>query len=79
MSYGADPEQRKKDYLGRYGIVRNNWYDLQVSKIMTLGHPQDPQKWDDSWPGKPDDNKDQYIAVELRVLSWAKRSQNVEF
>ncbi len=78
-SYGENPTTRKKNYLGRYGIVRNNWYDLKVTKILNLGYPEDPAKWDSSWPGKPDDNKDQFIAVELRVLSWAKRSQNVEF
>lgn len=79
QSYGEDATKRNNNYLGRYGIVRNNWYDIKVTAIKNLGYPEDPAKWDDSWPGKPDDNKDQYIAVELRVLSWAKRSQNVEF
>ena len=77
-SYGPS-ESRSRNYLGRYGIVRNNWYDLTVSVISRLGDPEDPAKWDNSWPGKPDDNKDEYIAIELRVLSWAKRTQNVEF
>ncbi|MDE5998130.1 MAG: Mfa1 fimbrilin C-terminal domain-containing protein, partial [Muribaculaceae bacterium] len=84
QSYGpADDETkfrtRNNKYLGRYGIVRNNWYDLQIDKITKLGDPQDPAKWDGSWPGKPDDNKDEYIAVILRVLSWAKRTQSVTF
>ncbi|MDE6342020.1 MAG: Mfa1 fimbrilin C-terminal domain-containing protein [Muribaculaceae bacterium] len=70
---------RNTRYLGRYGIVRNNWYDLQITDITKLGDPQDPAKWDGSWPGKPDDNKDEYIAVVLRVLSWAKRTQSVTF
>lgn len=78
-SYGTDASKRSTNYLGRYGIVRNNWYDLNVSVITKLGDPQDPAKWNDQWPGKPDDNKDQYIAVILRVLSWAKRTQNVVF
>ena len=78
-SYGKTLPERKRNYLGRYGIVRNNWYDLNVSTIKRLGPPVDPAKWDNSWPGKPDDNKDEYISVILRVLSWAKRTQNVEF
>lgn len=78
-SYGSDPIARKRNYLGRYGIVRNNWYDLNVTIIHRLGPPVDPARWDDSWPGTPDDNKDEYISVILRVLSWAKRTQNVEF
>ena len=84
-SYGwkvNDPtsqETASKNYLGRYGIVRNNWYDIHVDKITHIGYPKDPALWDSSWPGKPDDNRDQYIAVELRVLSWAKRTQHIEF
>ncbi len=76
-SYGKTSQ--KNNYLGRYGIVRNNWYDVQISKITKLGYPKDPAIWQDSWPGKPDDNRDQYIAVELKVLSWAKRTQEHEF
>ncbi len=53
--------------------------NLNVKKIARLGDPQDPAKWNDKWDDNPDDNKEQYIAVELRVLSWAKRSQEVEF
>ncbi len=72
-------DERDNDFLGRYGIVRNNWYDLEVNTIAKLGDPRDPALWDTQWSGKPDDNKDQYIAVILHVLSWAKRSQQVEF
>lgn len=75
----ADQAARNNNYLGRYGVVRNNWYDIVVKSIVRLGDAKDPAKWDANWKNKPDDNKDQYIAVELRVLSWAKRSQDVEF
>lgn len=75
-SYGGDADtDRNKNYLGRYGIVRNNWYDINITNITKLGDPVDPAIWDKQWPDKPDDNKDQYIAVELKVLSWAKRTQ----
>ena len=79
QSYGETVLDRNTNYLGRYGIVRNNWYDIQVTSITRLGDPKDPAIWDHSWPGKPDDNKDQYIAVEMKVLSWAKRSQSEIF
>ncbi len=78
QSYGS-ATTRSANYLGRYGIVRNNWYDLNITDITKLGDPQDPAKWDGAWPDKPDDNKDEYIAVYLRVLSWAKRTQSVTF
>lgn len=79
-SYGDESDtNRDNNYLGRYGIVRNNWYDLNISKITKLGDPEDPRLWDTNWPSKPDDNKEEYIAVKVRILSWAKRIQNVEF
>lgn len=72
-------EQRDNNYLGRYGMVRNNWYDLNITGLVSLGYAADPATWDTSWPGKPDDNKDKYLAVRIAILSWAKRTQNHEF
>lgn len=70
--YGDD-SQRTKDFLGRYGVVRNNWYELKVTGIKKLGTPTIPTP-EDTW----DDEKEQYIAYKINILSWAKRSQNVE-
>lgn len=61
-------------YLGRYGVLRNNWYELSVSKISGLGYPDVPTVK----PEIPDDENDQYINVEVKILDWAKRSQQVE-
>lgn len=65
------------DYLGRYGMVRNNWYDVSVTDIKQLGSPVIP----DADVVKSDDNKEieKYISFTVNVLSWAKRTQNVEF
>lgn len=60
-------------YLGRYGVLRNNWYELSVNKVSGLGYPDVPEVK----PTVPDDENDQYINVEVKILSWAKRSQNV--
>ena len=73
---GTDKEQ---NYLGRYGMVRNNWYDLSISKIEHLGSPTDVST---TVSGDPDDKIDpdkQYIAVKINVLSWAKRTQSCSF
>ncbi len=79
-AYGSDKNKQENDYLGRYGIVRNNWYDLNVTSLSKLGDYEDPKIWNsDDWEDTPDDSKNQYIAVRLRVLSWAKRVQNVDF
>lgn len=61
-------------YLGRYGVLRNNWYELSVKSISNLGYPEVPEVK----PETPDDENDQYINVEVKILDWAKRSQQVE-
>ena len=61
-------------YLGRYGVLRNNWYELSVSKISGLGYPDVPTVK----PEIPDDENDQYINVEVKILDWAKRTQQIE-
>lgn len=70
---------RDNEFLGRYGLVRNNWYDLHINNLLTLGYPRDPADWDASWGDTPDDSNDRYLAVRISVLSWAKRVQEVEF
>lgn len=61
-------------YLGRYGVLRNNWYDLSVNSISGLGYPDVPEVK----PEMPDDENEQYINVEVKILDWAKRSQNID-
>lgn len=61
-------------YLGRYGVLRNNWYDLSVTSISGLGYPDVPEVK----PDVPDDENEQYINVEVKILSWAKRSQQIK-
>lgn len=60
------------NYLGRYGVLRNNWYDLVVNSIRTIGSAVIPSR-DGT---KYDDEMDQYISVKINVLSWAKRTQS---
>lgn len=61
-------------YLGRYGVLRNNWYDLTVSKVSAPGYPDVPVVD----PKTPDDEDTKYINVEVKILSWAKRSQQIK-
>lgn len=68
--YGTKNEK----YLGRYGVLRNNWYELSVNKVTGLGYPDVPEVK----PTDPDDENEQYINVAVKILDWAKRSQNVE-
>lgn len=68
--YGTDNDK----YLGRYGVLRNNWYDLSVTSISGLGYPDVPEVK----PTVPDDENEQYINVEVKILDWAKRSQQIK-
>lgn len=61
------------EYLGRYGVLRNNWYVLTVQSVSGPGYPSVP----DVKPNTPDDEDDNYINVSVKILSWAKRSQDV--
>lgn len=60
-------------YLGRYGMLRNNWYELKVQSVSGPGYPDVPKVK----PNTPDDENDKYISVSVNILSWAKRSQDV--
>lgn len=62
------------DFLGRYGVLRNNWYELSVKSISGLGYPDVPEVK----PNVPDDENDQYVNVEVKILDWAKRTQEIE-
>lgn len=68
--YGTD----NAAFLGRYGVLRNNWYELSVNKVSGLGYPDVPEVK----PTVPDDENDQYISVSVKILSWAKRSQKID-
>lgn len=69
----AYPGNKEQNYLGRYGLVRNNWYDIDVTAIKKIGSPVVPDITTDN---TPDDNIDAYISAKINVLSWAKRTQS---
>lgn len=67
------PDNSNANYLGRYGVLRNNWYNLKVNKVSKIGTPDI-----DTPLNSPDDNLESYISVSINILSWAKRSQDVD-
>lgn len=70
QTYGTDNAK----FLGRYGVLRNNWYDLKVSKVSAPGYPDVPVVN----PETPDDEDTKFINVEVKILDWAKRTQDVQ-
>lgn len=65
-------------FLGRYGIVRDNWYKLTISAINKLGSATPPSVKGDP---TPDDEieKEYYISAHVHILPWVIRSQSVKF
>lgn len=74
VDYSSDAEGAKK-WLGRYGVLRNNWYEINVNHILTLGTATVPEP---VTPDKPVDEKSYHIDVACNILSWAKRSYGVD-
>ena len=72
-TYGTNNDENNTKYLGRYGVLRNNWYELKVGSVSGPGTPDVPT----IKPTEPDDESYRYISVSVKILSWAKRSQDV--
>lgn len=70
----ATYNEDNQKWLGRYGVLRNNWYDLTINSISGPGYPDVPEVK----PTDPDDEDTKYINVSVKILSWAKRSQKVD-
>ena len=73
-TYGANNDANNTKYLGRYGVLRNNWYELTIGSVSGPGTPDVPT----IKPDEPDDESYKYISVSVKILSWAKRSSTVD-
>lgn len=71
-SYPDADGKAEQNWLGRYGVLRNNWYVLEISNIAGFGSATIPDLQDNK---DDDDDLKEYIAVKINVLSWAKRTQ----
>lgn len=68
--------------LGRYGVVRNNWYGLTINSAGSPGTPWIPDPTDPDDPTKPgtddDDNSEAYLSVSITVNPWTFWNQGVD-
>lgn len=71
--YGTD----SASYLGRYGVVRNNWYSISLGGIRQIGSPVVPPVDPNQDPDIPDDQVVDYLKVKINVMPWSMRTQNV--
>lgn len=69
-TYGDNDDTNNNNYLGRYGVLRNNWYELTVGNVSGPGTPDIPT----IKPEEPDDESYKYISVSVKILHWAKWS-----
>ena len=66
--YGSGDAANEKS-LGRYGVVRNNWYDLTIQDFAYPGSPDIPTPD----PDDPDDDNST-IVLSVKVNPWAKET-----
>lgn len=59
-------------YLGRYGVVRNNWYKITINSISQPGTAVIP-----TLSTAQDDEHYNYIQSTINILDWAVRNQGV--
>lgn len=64
----------EENWLGRYGVLRNNWYKLDVTGVAAIG-ASTPGELDVNNDDTPDDNLKRYISCKINALSWAVRKQ----
>lgn len=72
-SYPTEGGKAEQNWLGRYGVLRNNWYVINVSGIEGFGSATIPDLKNNT---DDDDDLKKYISVKINVLSWAKRTQS---
>ena len=66
--YSGDAEK----YLGRYGMVRNNWYNISINSVTHVGSPIIPPLTTNA-----DDKVEQLLNATLRISGWEKHDQNL--
>ena len=62
-----------ENWLGRYGVLRNNSYVVNITNVKEIGYPEPPT----SYPGGYDDPVESWIGVTINMLPWVVRSQDV--
>lgn len=65
-------------FLGRYGVVRDNWYDIVIDEINDLGSAE-PIDLNGEVGDTPDDVVNNYISVHVHIVPWVLRTQHVHF
>ena len=78
--YGVDatPDLSANRFLGRYGVVRDNWYKLTVGAVNHIGTAE-PVNVAGEGKNTPDDQIENYISVHVHIVPWVIRNQSISF
>lgn len=63
-----------EDHLGRYGVLRNNIYSININGVGGFGSPIIPEAGEE--PNDDPEVKKYNMLIEIKVLKWAKRSHD---
>lgn len=61
----SDAQQPKLEAYGRYGVVRNHLYKINITKVSSAGHPTPVAPTDES-----NDKVDTYVSANITVMPW---------
>ena len=79
VAYAKDPKTGKttKFNIGSFGVVRNHWYKVNITKISSPGTPVD--KPEEEIVPNDDPKEVSYIAFQIVIIPWHVINQGVEF
>lgn len=69
-----DSQSSKDMGYGRYGVVRNNIYKINISKISQPGEPEVVNEKDDD---ENDDPTKVFVSFDIKINPWIVRTQDI--
>ena len=70
--YGDGTACDESKYLGRYGMVRNNWYDISIHSVTHVGSPVIPPLTTNA-----DDRVEQLLNASLSISGWTTNNRDL--
>ena len=68
----TSPDTPESKYLGRYGMVRNNWYNICINSVTHVGSPVIPPLTSNA-----DDTVEQLLNATLKISEWESHNQDL--
>ena len=74
LVYPGDATARNNAYLGRYGVVRNNWYNINIVSVSHVGSAVIPPL-----TNYADDVVEQALNAKVVISKWEVHNQEMKF